>query len=107
MPPRYASRFWKTCIKTIGWRPSSSSASRVWLKYASVYQPARIFSTGSSKTAGSRRLRVRVAKLQLQARVESRAGDLELLGRRLLRRERVLQLVPGLRERDRDRIARV
>ena len=58
MPPRYACFFWKTCITTCGWRPSSSSAARVWLKYASVYQPARIFSTGRSKTLGSRRVRV-------------------------------------------------
>ena len=56
-------------MTTCGWRPSWSSAARVWLKYASVYQPARIFSTGRSKTSGSSRLaRASASRLELQAR---------------------------------------
>ena len=43
----------------------------MWLKYASVYQPARIFSTGRSKIVGSSRLRV-VIMFELQTRPAAR-----------------------------------
>src|SRR4051794_23559500 len=99
MPPSQPSRFWKTCITTFGRRPSCRSVSRVWLKYASVYQPARIFSTGRSKISGWSRCLVVCAMLELEARCERGLGDLELLGRRLHGGEPVLQLVARLRER--------
>src|SRR5947209_18505319 len=102
MPPSHAAFFWKTCNTTRGRRPSFSSVSRAWLKYASVYQPARIFSTGRSKSSGGRRVLSACAMLELEARGERRLGDLQLLLRRLCRRETVLQLVAGLRERLRD-----
>src|SRR6266702_2183588 len=106
MPPRYDSCFWKTCITTRGCLPSRSSASRVWLKYASVYQPARIFSTGRSKTCGSSRLRVSVAIVfERETGTQRRFGDLELLGRRLRGREPMLELVARLRQRRRERVA--
>ena len=43
MPPSHACFFWNTCMTTCGWRPSFSSVARAWLKYASLYKPARIF----------------------------------------------------------------
>src|SRR5690242_14258965 len=91
-------------MTTCGWRPSWSSVARAWLKYASLYQPARIFSTGRSKSCGSSRLLVPVAMLELEAGRERSLGDLQLLGRRLGRGETVLQLVPRLRERLRHRV---
>src|SRR5947199_377504 len=102
MPPSHAAFFWKTCNTTRGRRPSFRSVSRAWLKYASVYQPARIFSTGRSKSSGGSRVLSVCAMLELEARVQRRLGDLQLLLRRLRRREPVLQLVAGLRERLRD-----
>ena len=36
----------------------AAASSRAWLKYASVYQPARIFSTGRSKISGGSRVLV-------------------------------------------------
>src|SRR5262245_17603261 len=95
-------------MTTRGWRPSSRSAARAWLKYASVYQPARIFSTGRSNTSGSRRFSlVRVAILEREARCERRLRNLELVGRRLGCREAVLELVPRLGERLRERMVGV
>ena len=44
---------------------------------------------------------------ELEARGERGLGDLELLGRRLGRREPVLELVAGPRERPRERLLRV
>src|SRR5207302_10574603 len=86
----------------------ASSAARAWLKYASVYHPARIFSTGRSKTSGeSRSLRGLLGMLELEARLERRLGHLELLGARLRRRKAVLKLVSRLPERPRERIVRV
>src|SRR5581483_5224546 len=93
-------------MSTCGRRPSCSSTPRVWLKYASVYQPVRIFSTGRSKMEGSSRLRV-VATFELQARGEGRLGHLELLGRRFARAEPVLELVARPCERPRERMRRV
>src|ERR671921_2535052 len=91
-PPSHASFFWKTWTTTRGWRPSASSAARAWLKYASVYHPARIFSTGRSKTSGERRLLVgRLGMLELEARRQRRLGHLELLFARLRGREAVLK----------------
>src|SRR5579884_1045165 len=99
IPPSQASFFWKICINTRGWRPSASSVARAWLKYASVYQPARIFSTGRSKMSGSRRLRVVIIRvLQPQAGVQGGLGDLELLRAGLVGADTVLQLVPGAGE---------
>src|SRR5712691_556922 len=92
-------------MTTFGWRASRRSVSRVWLKYASVYQPARIFSTGRSKISGWSRCLVICAMLELEARRERGLGDLQLLGRRLGRGQSVLQLVPGLRERLRQDVA--
>src|SRR5689334_1848729 len=109
IPPRYAWFFWKTCITTLGRRPSARSTARAWLKYASVYQPARIFSTGRSKTSGARRC-LRLAgggMLELEARREGHFGDLELLLRRLRGGEPVLELVARLRQSLRDRMRRI
>src|SRR5207253_5605207 len=65
-------------------------------------------STGRSKTAGSRR---RSPPLRgffgLEARTQSRLGDLELLGRRLRGRDPVLKLVPRPAERPRERVVGV
>src|SRR3954471_20007839 len=95
-------------MTTRGWLPSRSSTSRVELKYASVYQPARIFSTGRSKTLGSSRSRLAVwAMLELEARGESSLRDIELFRRWLRGREAVLQLVTRLRERLREQVAGV
>src|SRR3954447_25406915 len=92
-------------MTTRGWRPSCSSVARAWLKYASLYQPARIFSTGRSKSAGSSRvLLLVVAMLEREAGGERRLCDLQLLLRRLGRREPVLQLVPGLRQPLREQV---
>src|SRR3954452_13898786 len=103
MPPSHAFFFWKTCMTTRGWRPSFSSVARAWLKYASLYQPARIFSTGRAKSAGSSRVRVLlVAMLEREAGGERGLRNLELGLGRLRRRDPVLQLVPRLRERLRD-----
>src|SRR4051794_15550134 len=108
IPPSHASFFWKTCMSTRGWRPSCSSVARAWLKYASVYQPARIFSTGRSKTAGSRRAFVLlVAMLEREAGREGRFGDLQLRLGRLRRRKAVLDLMARLRQRLRHRVAGV
>src|SRR5579862_2081858 len=108
MPPSQALFFWKTCSSTRGWRPSCNSVSRAWLKYASVYQPARIFSTGRSKISGFSRVRVSVRTvLELEARGERGLGDLELLGRRLCGREPMLELVARLRQRLRHGVAGV
>src|SRR4051812_13795724 len=105
MPPSHAFFFWKTCMTTCGWRPSCSSVARAWLKYASPYQPARIFSTGRSKSAGSSRvLLLVIAMLECEARGERGLRDLQLLRRRLRRREPVLQLVPGLRQPLREQV---
>src|SRR5437763_5398005 len=57
MPPSAAWCFWKTCIVTCACLPSASSSSLAKLKYASLYQPLRIFSTGSRKTSGPSRRR--------------------------------------------------
>src|SRR6059058_392567 len=84
-------------MTTCGWRPSCSSVARAWLKYASLYQPARIFSTGRSKSAGSSLVLV-VAMLERERGLR----DLQLGPRRLGGRDPVLQLVPRLRERLRD-----
>src|SRR3954465_14824428 len=106
-------------MTTSGWRPSSRSVARVWLKYASVYQPARIFSTGRSKISGSSRRRVLVIRalslrglgrlrgLECEARVQRGLCHFELLGARLARAEPVLQLVAWLRKRPRERVGRV
>src|SRR4051812_2266159 len=90
-------------MTTCGCRPFASSVARAWLKYASAYQPARIFSTGRSNTAGARRLRV-VITFELQARVQRGLGDLELLGSRVVGADAVLQLVTRPRERARERV---
>src|SRR3954468_4824039 len=105
MPPSHAFFFWKTCMTTRGWRPSWSNVARAWLKYASLYQPARIFSTGRSKSAGSRRVLVLlVAMLEREARGERGLRDLQLLRRRLGGREPMLQLVTGLRQPLREQV---
>src|SRR4051794_38935904 len=85
-------------MTTCGWRPSFSSVARAWLKYASLYQPARIFSTGRSKSAGSSLVFLVVAMLEREARGERGLRDLQLLRRRLGGREPVLQLVARLRQ---------
>src|SRR5439155_4277509 len=103
-PPSQASFFWKTWTTTCGCRPSARSVERAWLKYASVYQPARIFSTGRSKTSGARRRLGGCGMLELEARRQRRLGHLELLGARLGGREAVLELVSRLRERLRERV---
>src|SRR5262252_3828544 len=102
--PSQASFFWKTWTSTRGWRPSASSVARAWLKYASLYHPARIFSTGRSKTSGERRSLRGFGMLELEARLERRLGHLELFGARLRRREAVLKLVSRLPQRPRQRI---
>src|SRR5437762_8246514 len=107
MPPSQESFFWKICMTTFGRRSSRSSASRAWMKYASVYQPARIFSTGRSKISGWSLVLVVCAMFELEARGECCLRDLELLRRRLGRREAVLQLVARLRERAREGVARI
>src|SRR6266851_985980 len=107
IPPSHASRFWNTWSTTRGWRPSRRSASRAWLKYASVYQPARILSTGRSKISGGSRVLSVCAMLELEAGGERGLCDLELLRRRLRRRKPVLKLVAGLRQRLRDEIVRM
>src|SRR6266849_7316317 len=107
IPPSHASRFWNTWSTTRGWRPSRRSASRAWLKYASVYQPARILSTGRSKISGGSRVLSVCAMLELEAGGERGLCDLELLRRRLSRRQPVLQLVTGLRQRLRQEIVRM
>src|SRR6059058_3428387 len=92
-------------MTTCGCRPSFSSVSRAWLKYASLYQPARIFSTGRSKSAGSSRARALfAAMLEGEAGGERRLRHLQLRVRRLGRRESVLQLVTRLRQRLRQRV---
>src|SRR5215470_14358825 len=107
-PPSQASFFWKTWTRTRGWRPSASNVARAWLKYASVYHPARIFSTGRSKTSGARRCLVGpLGMLELEARLERRLRHLELVGTRLRSREAVLELVSGLRQRPREQMIRV
>src|SRR5437899_1083368 len=106
MPPRYACFFWNTCMTTRGCRPSARSVARAWLKYASLYQPARIFSTGRSKTAGSRRLRV-VIIFEAQACRQRSLGHLDLLARRVVGADAVLQLVAGPGERACQRVGRV
>src|SRR5258706_7336985 len=98
-PPSHACFRWNTCITTRGCRPSCSSVSRAWLKYASVYQPARIFSTGRSKISGGSRVLSVCAMLEREAGGERGFGDFQLLGGRLGRREPVLELVTGLRQR--------
>src|SRR5215470_1050911 len=103
-PPSQASFFWKTWTTTCGRRPSASSVARAWLKYASVYQPARIFSTGRSKTSGARRRLGSCGMLELEARLERGLGHLELLGTRFRGREAVLELVPRLRQRPCERV---
>src|SRR3954453_6410124 len=103
-PPSQASFFWKTWTTTRGWRPSARSVARAWLKYASVYQPARIFSTGRSKTSGARRFLACGGMLELEARLERRLGHLELLGAGLRGREAVLELMSRLRQRPREKI---
>src|SRR2546430_7618904 len=109
MPPSHASFFWNTWSTTRGWRLSCRSVARAWLKYASVYQPARIFSTGRSKISGGSRVRVVSARamLELEARGECGLRDLQLLRRRLGGREPVLKLVPPLRQSPRDGVGRV
>src|SRR5882757_6880280 len=107
IPPSHASFFWKICMTTRGRRSSCNSVSRAWLKYASVYQPARIFSTGRSKISGWSLVLVVCAMFELEAGGECCLRDLELLRRRLGRREAVLQLVSRLRKRLRERVARV
>src|SRR5579884_3286680 len=107
IPPSQAWFFWKTWTTTRGWRPSRRRVARAWLKYASVYHPARIFSTGRSKISGARRVLGGCGMLELEARGERRLGHLELLGARLRGREAVLELVPGLRQRLRQRMRRV
>src|SRR5579884_3796690 len=104
IPPSQAWFFWKTWTTTLGCRPSARSVARAWLKYASVYHPARIFSTGRSKTSGARRCLVRGGMLELEARRERGLGHLELLGARLCGREAVLELVSRLRQRLRERV---
>src|SRR5579862_1045231 len=94
-------------MTTWGRRPSATSVARAWLKYASVYQPARIFSTGRSKMSGSRRLRVVSIGLAPQTRLERCVGHLELSVRRLVGAEAVLELVAGARESPRERMRRV
>src|SRR5205085_5116141 len=107
-PPSQASFFWNTWTTTRGRRPSASRVARAWLKYASVYQPARIFSTGRSKTSGERRCLVGVlGMLELEARSERRLGNLELLGAGLGGREAVLELVSRLRQCLREQVVRV
>src|SRR5579884_42706 len=109
IPPSQASFFWKICINTRGWRPSRSSVSRAWLKYASVYQPARIFSTGRSKISGFSRARVASvrAMFERETRRERSLCDLELLRRRLRGRQTMLQFVARLRRRLRDDVVGV
>src|SRR5712691_727092 len=107
MPPSHESFFWKICMTTFGRRSSRSSASRAWMKYASVYQPARIFSTGRSKISGWSLVLVVCAMFELEAGGEGCLGDLELLRRRLGRGEAVLQLVSRLRQCLRERVARI
>src|SRR5690349_2800146 len=104
MPPSHAFFFWNTCTRTRGWRSSARRVERAWLKYASVYQPARIFSTGRSKTSGARRCLGGFGMLELEARLERGLGHLELRSARLGRREAVLELVPRLRESPRERV---
>src|SRR3954469_1951277 len=104
MPPSHAFFFWKTCMTTRGWRPSCSSVSRAWLKYASLYHPARIFSTGRSKSAGSSRVLLPVAMLEGEAGSERGLGNLQLRLGGLGGRKAVLDLVPGLRQRLRDEV---
>src|SRR5262245_9133217 len=107
IPPSHASFFWKTWTTTRGCRPSASSVARAWLKYASVYHPARICSTGRSKTSGARRCLRGCGMLELEACRQRRLGNLELLRTRLRGREAVLELVPRLRQRLRERMRRV
>src|SRR5256885_10780987 len=108
IPPSHAWCFWKTWTTTRGCRPSARSVARAWSKYASVYQPARIFSTGRSKTSGARRgLRGGGSMLELEARRQRGLGHLELVGGRLRRREAMLGLVSGLRECPGKRVRRV
>src|SRR5438552_2244976 len=99
IPPSHASSFWKICKTTRGRRSSRRSVSRAWLKYASVYQPARIFTTGRSKISGCSLGLVVCAIFELEAGSEGGLCDLELLRRRLGRGEPVLQLMPRLRQR--------
>src|SRR6266436_6589045 len=94
-------------MTTSGRRPSLCNVSRVWLKYASVYQPARIFATGRSKISGGSRVLSVCAMLELEAGGERGFGDFQLLGGRLGRREPVLELVAGLRQRLRNERLRV
>src|SRR5579864_21544 len=107
MPPSHELFFWKICMTTFGRRSSRNNVSRAWMKYASVYQPARIFSTGRSKISGWSLVLVVCAMFELEARGERRLRNLELLRRRLGRGEAVLQLVARLRERLRERVARM
>src|SRR5579884_2818850 len=107
IPPSQAWFFWKTWTTTRGWRPSRRRVARAWLKYASVYHPARIFSTGRSKTSGGRRFLGGCGMLELEARGQRRLGDLELLGARLRGREAVLELVARLGQRTRERMRRM
>src|SRR2546430_4821029 len=107
MPPSHASFFWNTWSTTRGWRLSCRSVARAWLKYASVYQPARIFSTGRSKISGGSRVLVCSARamLELEARGERGLCSVQLLRRRLGGRKAVLELVSGLRQCPRDDVA--
>src|SRR5258706_4915443 len=107
IPPSHASFFWKICMTTRGQRSSCNSVSRAWLKYASVYQPARIFSAGRSKISGWSLVLVVCAMFELEAGGECCLRDLELLRRRLGRGEAVLELVPRLRQRLGDEVLRV
>src|SRR6476646_2600492 len=94
-------------MTTVGCRPSARSGALAWLKYASVYQPARSSSTGRSKTSGERRCLRGELMLELEARGQRGLGHLELRRRRLGGREPVLELVTRLRERLSERVRRV
>src|SRR5579862_673882 len=94
-------------MTTRGRRPSCSIAARAWLKYASVYQPARIFSTGRSKTSGSSLGRCGGGIFELQARTQRGVRDLELPLVRLSGGEPMLQLVPWPGESAGEPVARV
>src|ERR1022692_1937741 len=111
IPPSHDWFFWNTCMTTCGRRPSAISAERAWLKYASVYHPARIFSTGRSKMPGSSRcLRAvvrAIVELEREARGERGFRHLQLLRRRFGGREPVLERVPRPGKRLRDGMARV
>jgi hypothetical protein len=59
MPPSQPPRLAESCQVTRAVRPSARSAARALLKYASLYLPARICSTGSANSDGSIRFRLR------------------------------------------------